>query len=122
MRIFRVFCGPEDQTCIRNQNIIFTLFFWAEPVLNSHSMTDSSLFAQKQIQILDAYKFSFFEKEGEIYMSNTKETEKFSVWEKDNEIMSYIRQYFYLLSDCMANNNLPNIKQFTNHMSRKLLL
>ena len=33
--------------------------------------------------------------------------------EKEEDIINYIRQYFYLLSDCMANNNLPVIKQFT---------
>lgn len=32
MRIFRVFCGPEEQPSIRNQTLLFNLFFWGEQV------------------------------------------------------------------------------------------
>ena len=47
--------------------------------------------------------------------------EKYEVWKKE-EVLGYIRQYFYLLSDCMNNNNFPLIKNFNQHMDRGLLL
>jgi len=39
MRIFRLFCGHESQTCQRNQNAIFNLFFAEKNNNNTRNIT-----------------------------------------------------------------------------------
>lgn len=50
MRIFRVFCGSE-QPCVRNQKLLFSLFFWGSKGERHKKMTESSFLTQKTIQI-----------------------------------------------------------------------
>lgn len=59
IRIFRVFCGPDEQPCIRNQNMIFNLFFWGKSRKKNRFMTESVLSSKSDIP--PQYKFRIFE-------------------------------------------------------------
>ena len=103
MRIFRVFCGPDEQPCVRNQNLLFNLFFWGESIKKNRSLTESVLFVQEKVSVPARFKFKVFEDEDEIYFLHDKISSKYE--DLPPEVLWYIRQYFYLLSDCMKNQN-----------------
>lgn len=60
MRIFRVFCGPDEQPSIRNRILLFNLFFWGEEVIESSNMTESALYTQKKISLPNHFKFKVY--------------------------------------------------------------
>lgn len=39
MRIFRVFCGSDEQPSVRNQCLLFNLFFWGQKAEDGNGMT-----------------------------------------------------------------------------------
>lgn len=55
------------------------------------------------------YKFRFFEKDGDLFFYNGSDPVNYD--DLKDEIKAYIRQYYYLLSDCM-NNNYELAKKF----------
>lgn len=73
MRIFRVFCGSDEQPSIRNQCLLFNLFFWGAQVSEGLGMTESVAYTQRKLSLPGRYKFKVFEHEGSIYFSNGSE-------------------------------------------------
>lgn len=75
IRLFRIFCGSDNQSCSRNQNIMFNYFFVGKKFTAHNSYieipftTESyiALAQNKEIQISDDHKFMIVEKEaGEV--------------------------------------------------------
>jgi hypothetical protein len=62
MRIFRVFCGSDDQPSLRNQTLLFGLFFWGAEGDSAH--------APRAFKLPNRFKFRVFEQDGAIYFSN----------------------------------------------------
>lgn len=118
MRIFRVFCGSDEQPSLRNQSLLFSFFFWDNQAAGH--MTESAYQAHNKLELPSRYKFRMFEQEGSIYFSNGTDQEKYENLRDD--VINYLRQYFYLLSDCMNGNNYPLIRNFTSVVTFDLLL
>ena len=70
MRIFRVFCGSDEEPCVRNQNLIFKLFFWAKEVKIIKFLTQSVMSVQQETEIPSSFKFRVIEDGGEIFFEN----------------------------------------------------
>lgn len=83
-------------------------------------MTESVAHTQKRLTLPSRYKFEVLEKEDAIYFSNGEGQETYENMRED--IINYLRQYLYLLSDCMNGNNYGLIRNFTSVIPFSLLL
>lgn len=110
MRIFRLFCGHESQTCQRNQNAIFNLFI-AESSESSNSnrrMVSSILKIQKH-ELPSKFKCKIsINKQNILFLIGG---ESFPFSDIPYQQQEFIRQYFYLMGDCLKLNK-DNIKLF----------
>ena len=111
MRIFRLFCGHHTQPCQRNQNLIFNFFFHSENP--KKMMTQSVLSLRKKVEIPRHFKFSLRKDKGTVLFESMGESKQFN--ELPLDIQHYIRQYYYLLGDCIKLNK-ENIEIFKQEL------
>ena len=98
MRIFRLFCGHHSQPCQRNQNLIYSFFFHKA----QRTLTHSAIMLQQQLAIPPRYKFRIRKQKDQIVFETEGVEKPFS--EFDKPLQEYIRQYYYLLGDCLRLN------------------